>query len=297
MNTSIKVQAGEVALAQLEANALVVAHGGAGPQDPQGERFQKALGSLRQFLAQVELSQEAKVITSEVARALELDPQFNAGFGGSIQADGVARLSASYMDSVLQKFSAVMNVEDVLHPSLLALKLQERNFSVLDPQGAQQLARELNLLKAIPIEPRVFRSWAKHKRELSSGRTGTIGCVCLDHWGHLSALTSTGGIGHETVGRVGDTPTIAGNYATPEIAVSCTGIGEQIMAHALAPRLAIYYQEMGDLKRALERTFGEVESRAFRFAAIAVARNAKAKTAQWAAGSLHCDLLWSHRGP
>src|SRR5690606_17612929 len=74
-------------------------------------------------------------------------------------------------------------------------------------------------------------------RAALEGRTGTVGAVAVDARGRLAAATSTGGRGFERVGRVSDSCTIAGNYATPEAAVSCTGVGEHIVDGGLAVRL------------------------------------------------------------
>lgn len=58
----------------------------------------------------------------------------------------------------------------------------------------------------------------------------TVGAVGLDLQGNLVAGTSTGGIKDKLPGRVGDSPIPgAGYYATPNVAVSSTGIGEIIL--------------------------------------------------------------------
>jgi isoaspartyl peptidase/L-asparaginase-like protein (Ntn-hydrolase superfamily) len=69
-------------------------------------------------------------------------------------------------------------------------------------------------------------------------RLGTVGCVALDASGRLAAATSTGGTGQCYPGRIGDTPVIgAGTYATPQVAVSLTGVGERILVLLCAKRL------------------------------------------------------------
>ncbi|TRM83733.1 arginase, partial [Sulfolobus sp. F3] len=58
----------------------------------------------------------------------------------------------------------------------------------------------------------------------------TVGAVALDNEGNLVAGTSTGGISGKLPGRVGDSPIPgAGYYATTNVAVSSTGIGEIIL--------------------------------------------------------------------
>jgi L-asparaginase len=67
---------------------------------------------------------------------------FNAGTGSQIQSDGKIRLSASLMDGKTQKFSGVINIEDVKNPICIAEKLMKYEDRVLSGKGAQDFARE-----------------------------------------------------------------------------------------------------------------------------------------------------------
>jgi beta-aspartyl-peptidase (threonine type) len=86
----------------------------------------------------------------------------------------------------------------------------------------------------------------------SDNHYGTVGCVALDTHGNLAAGTSTGGITNKKYGRVGDSPIIgAGTYANnATCAISCTGVGEQFIRHAVArdihSRLAYLKQPLKD---------------------------------------------------
>jgi len=51
---------------------------------------------------------------------LEDDALFNAGIGSQIQSDGKIRMSASLMNGETQKFSGVINIEDVKNPIQVA---------------------------------------------------------------------------------------------------------------------------------------------------------------------------------
>src|SRR5439155_3192541 len=87
---------------------------------------------------------------------------------------------------------------------------------------------------------------------LAPDHYGTVGCVALDTHGNLAAGTSTGGITNKKYGRVGDSPIIgAGTYANnATCAISCTGVGEQFIRHAVAHdihnRLAYLKQPLND---------------------------------------------------
>jgi L-asparaginase len=49
----------------------------------------------------------------------------------------------------------------------------------------------------------------------------------------------------------------AGNYATQKAAISCTGIGEDIIDECLAARIVVRVTDGLSLAQAFERSFGE----------------------------------------
>jgi L-asparaginase / beta-aspartyl-peptidase len=99
---------------------------------------------------------------------------------------------------------------------------------------------------------------------------GTVGAVGADPSGGLWASTSTGGRGHEAVGRVSDSPMVAGNYACPEIAISATGFGEQIIDLNVCGRIATRVIDGMSLEQALHRTFDEVAAHGGLLGVIAI---------------------------
>ncbi len=92
--------------------------------------------------------------------------------------------------------------------------------------------------------------------------------MVLDQRGHLAVGTSTGGKGFERIGRVSDSATPAGNYANSLAAVSCTGIGEDILDEALAARIVVRVTDGLPLEAAFEKSFREAASRQRDFGAI-----------------------------
>jgi L-asparaginase len=65
----------------------------------------------------------------------------------------------------------------------------------------------------------------------------------------------------------------AGNYANSEAAVSCTGIGEDIIDECLAARIAIRVSDGWSLPEAFGRSFAEAESRQRDLGAIGIDQN------------------------
>jgi len=75
---------------------------------------------------------------------LEDDELFNAGIGSQIQGDGKIRMSAALIDGTTDKFSGVINIEDVKNPIHVAEKLMPFDDRVLGGSGATNFARKHN---------------------------------------------------------------------------------------------------------------------------------------------------------
>ena len=200
----------------------------------------------------------------QVIRFLEDDPLFNAGRGAVFNSAGGHELDASIMDGRTKGCGAVAAVRTVRHPiSLSRLVMEKTRHVLLASDGAEKFADEMQVER---VENSWFdtdkqrKAWEKAKAEAAkqSSRApmeshfGTVGCVALDTHGNLAAGTSTGGLTNKKFGRVGDSPIVgAGTYAdNATCAVSCTGIGEQFIRHAVAydisARMAYLKQPLTD---------------------------------------------------
>lgn len=226
---------------------------------------------------------------------LEDDPRFNAGTGSVLQSDGQIRMSASLMDGYRQRFSGVINVSRVQHPIDLAHNLQNSPDRVLSDYGSAEYVRELQIPSYDAMIDRRLQEWIQERQEnfvkkmagvvaedveetdllstpvgSSNAGRGTIGVVALDSHGRLSAGTSTGGKGFERIGRVSDSAMPAGNYASTDAAVSCTGIGEDIMDECLAARIVVRVTDGLSLQEAMQRSFAEAHQHKRDLGAIAI---------------------------
>lgn len=183
---------------------------------------------------------------------------FNAGLGSQIQRDGKIRLSASIMDGATGVFSGVINIEEVKNPVQVARKLMEYEDRVLSGPEAQEFARMAGFEQ---FNPETGERREEYLQKLNnSGGTGTVGCVALDSRGNLAAATSTGGKGFELPGRVSDSATVAGNYANEHAAVSCTGVGEDIVNAALAAKIVTRVTDGLTLEQAFGKSMSELKS-------------------------------------
>jgi L-asparaginase len=257
---------------------LIILHGGAGPQDPSVGGINKANNSLIRIATKVRKRLLAGIDGLEVAadciKQMENDPQFNAGIGSALQSDGLPRLAASLMDGHRQSFSGVIAATYIPNPSILALQLQKRRAKVLTNPGTELLARELKLPIHTNLTEKRSKNWLqtldKKHYPASYENCDTVGCVIRDQLGRLYAASSTGGRGHEYPGRVGDTSTVAGNYASKYVAIAVTGKGEQIVDDGVALRIETRVRDGMTLKEASELTFKEAIKRKRRYGWIAI---------------------------
>ncbi len=187
---------------------------------------------------------------------LEDDALFNAGIGSQIQSDGKIRMSASLMDGTTEKFSGVINIEEVKNPIQVAQLLLNVDDRVLGGSGATNFARNHGFEK---FSTEIPQRRAEYEAKVASLGTGTVGCVALDADGKLAAATSTGGKGFEIPGRISDSATVAGNYANQYCGVSLTGVGEDIVSGAVAAKIVTRVTDGFSLQQAFEKTFSELK--------------------------------------
>lgn len=188
---------------------------------------------------------------------LEDDALFNAGIGSQIQSDGKIRMSASLMDGTTQKFSGVINIEEVKNPIQVALELMKVDDRVLGGSGATDFARQHGFEE---FSTEIPQRRAEYEAKLAATGTGTVGCVALDKNGNLAAATSTGGKGFEIPGRISDSATVAGNYVNEFCGVSLTGVGEDIVSNATAAKIVTRVTDGFSLDKAFEKTFTELKA-------------------------------------
>lgn len=186
---------------------------------------------------------------------LENDALFNAGTGSQIQNDGVIRMSASLMDGSSKKFSGVINIREVKNPIRVAEKLITVDDRVLGGEGANSFAK---LVGVETFSTEIPERKAEYEAKLAASRLGTVGCVAFDIEGKLAAATSTGGKGFELPGRISDSATVAGNFANDDCAVSCTGVGEDIVSAAVASSIVTRVTDGFTIDKAFDKTFSEL---------------------------------------
>lgn len=239
----------------------IIIHGGFFSESDQSHEMKVAKQNALKLIAQKSytfLENNSAFDTAAYAVSLlEDDLLFNAGIGSQIQSDGVIRMSAAIMDGDTQKLSGVINIEQVKNPILVAKSLMSEDDRVLGDQGAKKYATE-NGFEDFSTEIPQRRS--EYEAKLKTGGKGTVGCVALDKEGKLAVATSTGGKGFELPGRISDSATVAGNFANEYCAVSCTGVGEDIVSNATATKIVTRVTDGMSMESAFDKTFEELKS-------------------------------------
>ena len=187
-------------------------------------------------------------------RALEDDPNFNAGRGAVFTYNGTNELDAAIMDGRTRAAGAVAGVCHTKNPVTLARAVMEKSPHVfLSGSGAEEFAREQGVEQVDPDWFATPERW-RQLQELKAKKLGwfdvdlkygTVGAVAVDGQGHVAAATSTGGLTGKRWGRIGDSPVFgAGTWADDRAcAVSATGAGEffirEGVAHEIAARIRL----------------------------------------------------------
>lgn len=238
----------------------IIIHGGFFSESDQSHEVktakQNSLKNIAQKAFEYLKSNSAFDTVAYAVSLLEDDELYNAGIGSQIQSDGVIRMSAAIMDGETQKLSGVINIQEVKNPVFVAKELMKEDDRVLGGSGAKNYATEHgfeNFSTEIPQRRKEYEA------KLENGGKGTVGCVAIDKDGKLAVATSTGGKGFEIPGRISDSATVAGNYANSFCAVSCTGVGEDIVSNATATKIVTRVTDGMTIQEAFTKTFDELK--------------------------------------
>lgn len=239
----------------------IIIHGGFFSESDQSHEVKTAKqNSLKEIVQNAFEYLQSNSAVDTVAYAvslLENNELYNAGTGSQIQGDGIIRMSAAVMNGETQKMSGVINIQDVKNPVFVARELMQEDDRILGGSGAKKYASEHgfeNFSTEIP------KRREEYEEKLKNGGKGTVGCVAIDKDGKLAAATSTGGKGFELPGRISDSATVAGNYANSSCAVSCTGVGEDIVSNATAAKIVTRVTDGLSLEDAFAKTFDELKT-------------------------------------
>lgn len=172
-------------------------------------------------------------------REVEDFPYYKSvGFGGLPNEDMEVELDAAYMDGDTLSIGAVAAIKDYANPISIARRLsKEKVNSILVGSGAEKFAHKEGFERKNMLSDRAKIHYRNRVKEIQETEIkpyaghDTVGMVCLDNHGKMTAATSTSGLFMKKAGRVGDSPIVgSGFYVDSQIGgASATGLGEDIM--------------------------------------------------------------------
>ena len=236
----------------------IVVHGGAGSISTDRIEDAKA-GCEEAILIGWHILQQGGSALDAVeatVRALEDNPNYNAGTGSCLTSSGTIEMDAGLMEGHTLQVGAVASIERIKNPISLARHVLSSSHVLLAGRGATRFAVD----SGIPLcqeedlqTERQYQNWRRldeeykaqrgeptyHRRELGSisarvesdlppqmnppengvhpeDKHGTVGAVAIDYAGNLAAATSTGGIPYKLPGRVGDSPLVGCGFYADE---------------------------------------------------------------------------------
>lgn len=202
--------------------------------------------------------------------SMENNPTFNSGRGAKVNEKFQCELDSAIMDGKTLRCGAVASVQRIKNPIKAARKVMEETRHVLLVGNSADEFAESQGLTMVPnkyfMTPAMIKEWydVRSQKMTTIPQHETCGAIALDYEGNLGAGTSTGGITYKMAGRVGDSPLIgAGTYANNDAcAISCTGLGENMIRHTLAYdlRARMVYKGLS-LKEAGDEVMAELEDK------------------------------------
>lgn len=162
----------------------------------------------------------------------------SVGYGGLPNEEMEVELDAAYMDGDTLDIGAVAAIKDYANPISIARRLSHEKVNcMLVGEGAEKFAHKEGFERKNMLTDRAKIHYKNRVKEVKhqeispySGHD-TVGMVCLDTHGKMTAATSTSGLFMKRKGRVGDSPISgSGFYVDSKIGgASATGLGEDLM--------------------------------------------------------------------
>lgn len=202
--------------------------------------WRMALEGISEAADMLKKSADAGDSIETAIRAVE-DFEFykSVGYGGLPNEEMEVELDAAFMDGDTLDVGCVGAIKDYANPVSIARMLsQEPVNNFLVGAGAEKYAHRHGFERKNMLTERAKIHYHNRVKETTENTElkpysghDTVGMVCLDDKGHMTAATSTSGLFMKHAGRVGDSPVSgSGFYVDSEVGgASATGLGEDVM--------------------------------------------------------------------
>ena len=174
-----------------------------------------ALEGVTKGAGMLEQGADAGDAVEAAIREVEDFPYYKSvGYGGLPNEEMEVELDAAFMNGDTFDVGAVAALKDYANPVSIARRLsREKVNSMLVGEGAEKFAHKEGFERKNMLTDRAKAHYRKRVKEVSqtlkpySGHD-TVGMVCLDSQGTMTAATSTSGLFMKKKGRVGDSPIV-----------------------------------------------------------------------------------------
>lgn len=227
--------------------------------------WRMALEGVTKGAGMLEQGADAGDAVEAAIREVEDFPYYKSvGYGGLPNEDMEVELDAAYMDGDTLDVGAVAAIRDYANPVSIARRLSRESVnSVLVGEGAERFAHKEGFERKNMLTDRAKAFYRKRKKEDEQelrpyAGHDTVGMVCLDCKGKMTAATSTSGLFMKKKGRVGDSPIVgSGFYADSKVGgASATGLGEDLMKGCISYEIVRLMKEGLHPQEACERAVG-----------------------------------------
>lgn len=193
----------------------------------------------------------------------------SVGYGGLPNEAMEVELDAAYMNGDTLSVGAVASLQDFANPISIARRLSHETINcMLVGQGAESFASQEGFERKNMLTDRAkihYKNRIKEEQSKLQPYAGhdTVGMVCLDDSGKMTAATSTSGLFMKKKGRVGDSPIIgSGFYVDSQIGgASATGLGEDLMKGCISYEIVRLMAQGMHPQKACEKAVFELEQK------------------------------------
>ncbi len=192
----------------------------------------------------------------------------SVGYGGLPNEEMEVELDAAYMDGDTLDIGAIAAIKDFANPISIARRLSHESVNcMLVGEGAEKFAHKEGFERKNMLSDRAkihYKNRVKEVREQEikpyAGHD-TVGMVCLDTKGKMTAATSTSGLFMKKKGRVGDSPISgSGFYVDSKVGgASATGLGEDLMKGCISYEIVRLMKEGMHPQEACEKAVKELD--------------------------------------
>lgn len=192
----------------------------------------------------------------------------SVGYGGLPNEAMEVELDAAYMDGDTLDIGAIGAIKDFANPISIAKRLsKEKVNNMLVGYGAEKFAYDEGFESKNMLTDIAKIHYHNRQQEILQQQIkpydghDTVGMVCLDNDGKMTAATSTSGLFMKKQGRIGDSPISgSGFYVDSKVGgATATGLGEDLMKGCISYEIVRLMKEGKNPQQACEIAVNQLD--------------------------------------